>query len=81
MKWQLQDASDQFGKIVEQARTEGPQTVTAGEERVSVVLSAEDYDALRAENATLVDQLLTQRVPARAFQPRTARWARALQAE
>ncbi|CAN7750208.1 type II toxin-antitoxin system Phd/YefM family antitoxin [Ensifer sp. NM-2] len=58
MEWQLQDAKNQFSKVVQKARHEGPQTVTLRGERTAVVLSAHDYDALRAGRPTLVDDLL-----------------------
>ena len=59
MDWQLQDAKNQFSKLVQSARTQGPQIVTVRGERAAVVLSAEDYDALRANRPTLVDRLLS----------------------
>lgn len=58
MEWQLQDAKNQFSKLVQSARAEGPQIVTLRGERAVVVLSAQDYDALRAGRPTLVDALL-----------------------
>jgi len=58
MEWQLQDAKNQFSKVVQKARHEGPQEITVRGERAAVVLSANDYDALRAGRATLVDALL-----------------------
>jgi len=58
MKWQLQDAKNQFSKVVQKARAEGPQIVTLRGEPAAVVLSAADYDALRAARPTLVDDLL-----------------------
>lgn len=58
MEWQLQDAKNQFSKLVQKARREGPQIVTLRGERAAVVLSAHDYDALRAGRPTLVDDLL-----------------------
>lgn len=58
MDWPLQDAKNHFSKVVQRARTEGPQTVTLRGERAAVVLSAQDYDALRAGRPTLVDDLL-----------------------
>lgn len=58
MEWQLQDAKNQFSKVVQKARLEGPQVVTVRGERTAVVLSARDYDALRAGRPTLVDDLL-----------------------
>ena len=59
MEWQLQDAKNQFSKVVQKARSEGPQTVTLRGERAAVVLSARDYDALLAGRASLVDDLLS----------------------
>ncbi|OCI91310.1 prevent-host-death protein [Rhizobium sp. AC27/96] len=59
MNWPLQDAKNQFSKVVQKARSEGPQTVTLRGERAAVVLSAEDYDALLAGKPSLVDDLLS----------------------
>lgn len=59
MEWQLQDAKNQFSKVVQKARFEGPQEITVRGERTAVVLSARDYDALRAGKPTLVDDLLS----------------------
>ena len=59
MDWQLQYAKNQFLKLVQSARTQGPQIVTVRGERAAVVLSANDYDALRANRPTLVDHLLS----------------------
>ncbi len=58
MDWQLQDAKNQFSKVVQKARFEGPQEITVRGQRAAVVLSAKDYDALRAGRPTLVDDLL-----------------------
>ncbi|MCP3468486.1 MULTISPECIES: type II toxin-antitoxin system Phd/YefM family antitoxin [unclassified Bradyrhizobium] len=58
MEWQLQDAKNQFSKLVQKARLEGPQVVTLRGMRAAVVLSAADYDALRAGRPSLVDDLL-----------------------
>lgn len=59
MEWQLQDAKNQFSKLVQTARTQGPQIVTLRGERAAVVLSANDYDALTAARPNLVDGLLS----------------------
>ena len=59
MEWQLQDAKNHFSKVVQRARTEGPQIVTLRGERAAIVLSAHDYDALTAGRPTLVDCLLS----------------------
>ncbi len=58
MEWQLQDAKNQFSRVVQKAQQEGPQIVTLRGERAAVVLSARDYDTLRANRPTLVDDLL-----------------------
>ena len=58
MDWQLQDAKNQFSKVVQKARFEGPQEITVRGERAAVVLSVKDYDALRGGRPTLVDDLL-----------------------
>ncbi len=58
MEWPLQDAKNQFSRLVQKARLEGPQIVTLRGERAAVVLSAADYDALRAGRPSLVDDLL-----------------------
>lgn len=57
MEWQLQDAKYLFSNVVQKARHEGPQIVTLCAKRAAVVLSAHDYDALRAGRPTLVDDL------------------------
>lgn len=58
MEWSLQDAKNQFSRVVQKARQDGPQTVTLRGERTAVVLSARDYDALCAGRPSLVDDLL-----------------------
>lgn len=59
MNWRLQDAKNNFSKVVQRARSEGPQTVTLRGERAAVVLSAEDYDRLAGKKKTLAEYLLT----------------------
>lgn len=58
MAWQLHGAKSQFFRIVQKAQQEGPQVVTSRGERVAVVLSARNYDTLRANRPTLVDDLI-----------------------
>jgi len=58
VEWQLQDAKNHFSEVVKRSGTEGPQTVTVRGQRAAVVLSAQDYDALRASRPSLVDDLL-----------------------
>lgn len=59
MEWQLQDAKNQFSKLVQKARSEGPQVVTLRGERAAVVLSAADYDVLAGNRPNIVEDLLT----------------------
>jgi antitoxin Phd len=46
-RWQLQEAKQQFSKLVERARSEGPQVVTRHGREVVVVLDAGEYERLR----------------------------------
>jgi len=59
VNWHLQDAKNNFSKVVQRARTEGPQTVTLRGERAAVVLSAEDYDRLAGKKKSLAEYLLS----------------------
>lgn len=59
MNWHLQDAKNNFSKVVQRARSEGPQMVTLRGERAAVVLSAEDYDRLAGKKKSLAEYLLT----------------------
>jgi prevent-host-death family protein len=45
-RWQLQDAKQQFSRLVERARSEGPQVVTRNGKEVAVVLDVEEYRRL-----------------------------------
>lgn len=58
MEWQLQDAKNKLSQVIQMARSQGPQTVTVRGERTAVVLSAADYDSLRADRPSIVDDLL-----------------------
>jgi prevent-host-death family protein len=45
-KWQLQEAKQQFSRVVERARTEGPQLVTRNGKDVAVILDVHEYRRL-----------------------------------
>jgi prevent-host-death family protein len=47
--WQLQEAKQQFSRLVELARSEGPQVVTRNGKEVAVVLDVEEYRRLRSD--------------------------------
>jgi prevent-host-death family protein len=58
MNWHLQDAKNNFSKVVQEAIRNGPQTVTLRGLRAAVVLSAEDSDRLQEKKPTFVEHLL-----------------------
>ena len=60
MNWHLQDAKNNFSKVVRQAQTEGPQTVTVRGKPAAVVISAEEYERLAGgePKKTFIEHLL-----------------------
>ncbi len=48
-KWQVQEAKQQFSRVVDLARDEGPQVVTRNGKEVAVVLDIQDYHRLRSD--------------------------------
>ena len=48
-RWQLQDAKQQFSRLVDLARSEGPQVVTRHGKEVAVVLDIGDYRRMRSD--------------------------------
>ena len=59
MNWHLQDAKNNFSKVVKKAQTEGPQTVTVRGERAAVVISVEEYDKLAGRKLSFAEYLLS----------------------
>ncbi|BAC90322.1 gsr2381 [Gloeobacter violaceus PCC 7421] len=55
--WQLQEAKNQFSKVVDLAVTVGPQIVTRHGEPVAVILSVAQYRKLTVPRQSLVDFL------------------------
>jgi prevent-host-death family protein len=55
MTWSLQDAKNRFSELVERARKEGPQEVTRHGQDAVVVVSAEEWRAIRGQSPTLAD--------------------------
>ncbi len=49
-RWQLQTAKARFSELVRRVHSEGPQFVTRQGKDVVVVLSAKDYDLVRARS-------------------------------
>lgn len=58
MNWHLQDAKNNFSKVVQKAMTEGPQTVTLRGKRAAVVLSFDEYEKLTSQKPSLGEFLL-----------------------
>ena len=46
--WQVQEAKTRFSEMIDQALTDGPQTITRHGAKRAVVLSIKDYLALEA---------------------------------
>ena len=58
-RWQLQDAKNQFSRLVDRAQREGPQVVTRRGADAVVVIAANEYKKLkRRRTRNLVDLLL-----------------------
>lgn len=55
--WPLQDAKNQFSRVVELARTKGPQTVTRHGQPVAVVVSADEFKTLSRPKETVLEFL------------------------
>jgi prevent-host-death family protein len=45
-RWQLQEAKQQFSRVVDQARSDGAQIVTRNGKEVAVILGIEEYRKL-----------------------------------
>ncbi len=56
--WPVQDAKTRLSEVIERARTEGPQTITRHGTERAVLLSIEDYRALRAHKPDFKAHLL-----------------------
>ena len=55
--WKLEDAKNQFSRVVREAMTGKPQRVTRGGRDAVVIVSAEEYDRLTRPKVDLVDFL------------------------
>jgi prevent-host-death family protein len=60
MLWQLQEAKNKFSKLVQTAKTSGPQTVTLRGEPTVVVMSLADYEHLRGANPVVEKPTLAE---------------------
>ncbi len=59
MSWALQDAKNRFSEVVQRTKTEGPQEVTVRGKRTAVIVSAEEYDRLAANEPSFKEFLLS----------------------
>ena len=59
MSWQVQEAPQRFGEILQQARECGPQMVSERGEDVAVVISIEEYRRLRNEGPDFKEFLMS----------------------
>ena len=57
-QWQLQEAKQQFSRLVDLARSDGPQVVTRNGREVAVVLAVEDYRRLSDDGGAFKDFLI-----------------------
>ena len=66
-RWQLQDAKQQFSRLVDRARNNGAQIVTRNGKEVAVVIGIEEYRRLRADRGAfkrfLLDEPLFEDLP------------------
>ena len=53
--WQLQEAKNQFSLVVENALTQGPQTVTRHGEPAVVVVAASEFSKTKARKKSIID--------------------------
>jgi antitoxin Phd len=56
--WQLQDAKTRLSEVIEEAHSKGPQIITRHGAERAVVLSIQDYRALKASQPDFLEYLL-----------------------
>jgi len=54
-QWQLQDAKARFSEVIKSAQNEGPQQVTVRGKPSAVVISVEQYEAMKRQRPRFVD--------------------------
>jgi len=54
-QWQLQDAKARFSEVIKSAQDEGPQQVTVRGKPSAVVISVEEYEAMKRQRPRFVD--------------------------
>jgi len=54
-QWQLQDAKARFSELIKSVHDEGPQQVTVRGKPSAVVISVEEYEAMKRQRPSFVD--------------------------
>jgi prevent-host-death family protein len=57
-RWQLQDAKQQFSRLVEHALSDGPQIVTRNGKEVAVLVGIDEFHRLRANGGAFKEFLV-----------------------
>ena len=57
MHWQLQEAKNKLSRVVQDAQSNGPQTITLRGKEAAVVISIQEYRRLTGHTGSLVDFL------------------------
>jgi len=58
-RWQLQDAKARFSEVIKKARKEGPQQVTVRGKPSAVVISVDEYEAMKKQRPDFVHFMRT----------------------
>ncbi|MFQ5582760.1 MAG: type II toxin-antitoxin system Phd/YefM family antitoxin [Mariprofundaceae bacterium] len=53
-RWQLQDAKARFSELIKHARKQGPQQVTVRGKPSAVVISVEEYEAMKKQRPDFI---------------------------
>jgi prevent-host-death family protein len=56
--WQIQQAKSKLSELIEKARSEGPQTITKHGKPTAVIVSEEQFQAMRNTKPDFVEFLL-----------------------
>jgi len=57
--WQLQEAKARFSEVIKKARKEGPQQVTVRGKPSAVVISVDEYEAMKKQRPDFVHFMRT----------------------
>jgi prevent-host-death family protein len=57
--WQVQEAKSRLSEVIERAQKEGPQTITRHGKPSAIVLSVDEYEAMKREKPDFKDWLFS----------------------